>query len=67
MSTARVGDIELYYEEHGSGEPLLCVMGLAADSTAWVLQTPDFSRRYRTIIYDNRGVGRSSKPKGPSL
>ena len=65
MSTARVGDIELYYEDHGSGEPLLCIMGLAADSMAWVLQTPDFSKRYRTIIYDNRGVGRSSKPKGP--
>src|SRR5262245_23235403 len=64
MSTTRVGDIELYYEEHGSGEPLLCIMGLAADSTAWVLQTPDFAGRYRTIIYDNRGVGRSSKPKG---
>jgi pimeloyl-ACP methyl ester carboxylesterase len=65
MSTARVGDIELYYEDHGSGEPLLCIMGLAADSTAWVLQTPDFAKRYRTIIYDNRGVGRSSKPQGP--
>jgi pimeloyl-ACP methyl ester carboxylesterase len=65
MSTARVGDVELFYEEHGSGEPLLCIMGLAADSQAWVLQTPDFARRYRTIIYDNRGVGRSSKPAGP--
>jgi pimeloyl-ACP methyl ester carboxylesterase len=65
MSTTRVGDVELYYEEHGGGEPLLCIMGLAADSTAWVLQVPDFARRYRTIVYDNRGVGRSSKPRGP--
>ena len=65
MSTTRVGDVELYYEEHGGGEPLLCIMGLAADSTAWVLQVPDFARRYRTIVYDNRGVGRSSKPPGP--
>jgi len=65
MSTARVGDVELYYEEHGSGEPLLCIMGLATDSTAWVLQTPDFAKRHRTIIFDNRGVGRSSKPRGP--
>ncbi len=65
MSTVRVGDIELYYEEHGSGEPLLCIMGLATDSQAWVLQTPDFAKRYRTIIFDNRGVGRSSKPRGP--
>src|SRR5947207_6565603 len=65
MSTVRVGDIEMYYEEHGSGDPLLLVMGLAADSTAWLFQVPEFARRYRTIVFDNRGVGRSSKPAGP--
>ena len=65
MSTVRVGDIEMYYEQHGSGEPLLLVMGLAADSTAWMFQVPDFAHRYRTIVFDNRGVGRSSKPSGP--
>ncbi|HZR79956.1 MAG TPA: alpha/beta fold hydrolase [Candidatus Binatia bacterium] len=65
MSTAKVGDIEMYYEEHGSGDPLLLVMGLAADSTAWMFQIPDFAKRYRTIAFDNRGVGRSSKPAGP--
>ena len=65
MSTATVGSIELYYEEHGSGEPLLLIMGLAADSMAWMFQVPDFSEHYRTITFDNRGVGRSSKPSGP--
>ncbi|HZP43356.1 MAG TPA: alpha/beta fold hydrolase [Candidatus Binatia bacterium] len=65
MSTVRVGDVELYYEEHGHGDPLLLVMGLAADSTAWLFQVPAFSERYRTIVFDNRGVGRSSKPPGP--
>lgn len=65
MSTVTVGDVELYYEEHGSGDPLLLVMGLAADSTAWLFQLPAFSERYRTIVFDNRGVGRSSKPAGP--
>jgi pimeloyl-ACP methyl ester carboxylesterase len=65
MSTVRVGDIEMYYEQHGSGEPLLLVMGLAADSTAWMFQVPDFAATYRTIVFDNRGVGRSSKPSGP--
>jgi pimeloyl-ACP methyl ester carboxylesterase len=65
MSTARVGSIELYYEEEGQGEPLLLIMGLAADSTAWMFQRPDFAARYRTIVFDNRGVGRSSKPRGP--
>src|SRR5437870_12883303 len=65
MATAKVDSIELYYEEHGRGGPLLLIMGLAADSTAWMFQVPDFARRYRTIAFDNRGVGRSSRPPGP--
>jgi len=65
MATAHVGDIELYYEEHGSGDPLLLVMGLAADSQAWMFQLPELSKKYRTVVFDNRGVGRSSKPLGP--
>lgn len=65
MPTATVGDIEIWYEEHGSGHPLLMIMGLATDSTAWAFQFPDFSKRYRAIAFDNRGVGRTSKPSGP--
>jgi 3-oxoadipate enol-lactonase len=65
MSIAKVDSIELYYEEQGSGDPLLLIMGLAADSTAWLFQIPDFAKHYRTIAFDNRGVGRSSKPPGP--
>jgi 3-oxoadipate enol-lactonase len=65
MSSTKVGDVELYYEQHGGGDPLLLIMGLAADSTAWLFQVPDFARRYRTIVFDNRGVGRSAKPAGP--
>jgi 3-oxoadipate enol-lactonase len=65
VSMAQVDSIELYWEEHGSGDPLLLIMGLAADSTAWLFQIPDFARRYRTIAFDNRGVGRSAKPRGP--
>ncbi len=65
MPTVNVNDIELYYEEEGRGEPLLLIMGLAADSLAWVYQRPAFAQRYRTIVFDNRGVGRSSKPPGP--
>jgi pimeloyl-ACP methyl ester carboxylesterase len=65
MSIAKVGAIDLYYDEQGSGDPLLLVMGLAADSAAWLFQVPDFARHYRTIVFDNRGVGRSAKPPGP--
>ncbi len=65
MSTLTVGSVELFWEEHGRGDPLLLIMGLAADSRAWMFQVPDFAERYRTIVFDNRGIGRSSKPPGP--
>jgi 3-oxoadipate enol-lactonase len=56
---------ELYYEVHGEGEPLLCVMGLAADTLTWLPQLPAFSERHRTVIFDNRDVGRSSMAGQP--
>ena len=55
---------ELYYEEHGEGEPLLCVMGLAADTLAWLPQVQAFAERHRTVLFDNRDVGRSSMAQG---
>ena len=65
MSTAHINGIDVYYEEQGEGDPLLLIMGLAADSLAWMFQLPDFSKHFRTVVFDNRGVGRSSKPAGP--
>ena len=65
MSTAQINGIDVYYEEQGSGDPLLLIMGLAADSLAWMFQLPDFSKHYRTVVFDNRGVGRTGKPAGP--
>jgi pimeloyl-ACP methyl ester carboxylesterase len=55
----------LYYEVHGEGEPLLCVMGLGGDHTAWVLQVPAWSQKHRMVVYDNRDVGQSSQSDGP--
>ena len=60
MPTIEAGGQTLYYELHGEGEPLVCVMGLAADTLAWMLQVPAFSARHRTVLFDNRDVGRSS-------
>ena len=55
----------LYYEEHGSGEPLLLIMGLGADQLSWALQVPVWSKHFRTIAFDNRDVGQSTYADGP--
>lgn len=64
MPTIEANGQTLYYEMHGEGEPLLAVMGLAADTTAWTLQVPAFAAHHRTVIFDNRDVGQSSMADG---
>ena len=64
MPTIEANGQTLYYEEHGEGEPLLCVTGLASDTLAWALQVPAFSARHRMVIFDNRDVGRSAMADG---
>lgn len=65
MPTTEANGHTLYYEIHGEGEPLLLVMGLAADTMAWALQVPAFSAHYKTVIFDNRDVGQSAMTDGP--
>jgi pimeloyl-ACP methyl ester carboxylesterase len=60
MPTTEANGQTLYYEIIGEGEPLLCVMGLAANTLAWALQVNDFAERHKTVIFDNRDVGQSS-------
>jgi 3-oxoadipate enol-lactonase len=56
----------LHYQVVGrpSAEPILMIQGLGADKTGWTFQRIAFSPRYRTVAFDNRGVGRSDKPFG---
>src|SRR4051794_40085623 len=66
MPTAEVNGQTLYYELHGEeGEPLLAVMGLAANTLAWTLQMQPFGERHRAVFFDNRDVGQSSMADGP--
>src|SRR5438132_374730 len=65
MQTLRSGDATIAYEVAGDGDPLLMIMGLAADRRMWMLQLPVFTPHYRCITFDNRGVGDSSAPPGP--
>ena len=61
MPKATIGDLELYYEEHGSGEPLIMVLGLGQDVATWGLQIEALSKHLRLIVFDNRDAGRSSR------
>ena len=65
MPTARANDIEIYYEEHGEGEPLLLIMGWGGNAASWQPQLPGLAERFRVIAFDNRGVARTSAPDGP--
>jgi len=57
--------IRLYYEVAGEGPPLLLLSGVNGGVWTWYAQVPQFSRRYRTITFDNRGGGRSDLTPGP--
>src|SRR3970040_1788643 len=53
------------YGTHGSGDPLLLINGLGSDSSGGLFQLPGFARRFRVIVFDNRGTGGSETPRGP--
>jgi len=67
MSTVTVGKenstpIELYYEDHGSGSPVVLIHGWPLSGASWEKQTAALlAAGYRVITYDRRGFGRSSK------
>ena len=66
-STGRinVGDIKMYYQIYGQGEPLLLIMGLGGHSLDWGWIVPQkLADRYKVILFDNRGSGRSDQ-SGP--
>lgn len=65
MPYAHRDGTKLYWEEHGGGEPLLLIMGLGVTLEGWNRLGPPLAERYRTILFDNRGVGRSDVPPGP--
>ena len=68
MSTVTVGhenssDIEIYYEDHGAGQPVVLIHGYPLSGRAWDKQVPVLLEAgYRVITYDRRGFGRSSQP-----
>ena len=57
------GSIELYYEDHGSGKPVVLIHGYPLSGASWEKQVPALlNAGHRVITYDRRGFGRSSQP-----
>ncbi len=57
------GGIELYYEDHGSGQPVVLIHGYPLSGASWERQLPALLKAgYRVITYDRRGFGKSSQP-----
>ena len=57
------GDIHLYYEDHGSGDPVVLIHGYPLSGASWEQQLPALlSAGNRVIVYDRRGFGKSSQP-----
>jgi non-heme chloroperoxidase len=57
------GNIELYYEDHGAGKPLVLIHGYPLSCASWEKQVPVLLQAgYRVVTYDRRGFGKSSQP-----
>ncbi len=65
MPKVKTNDIEIYYEIHGQGEPLLLIEPLGYDLWIWHKMLPGLAEHFQVIAFDNRGVGQSDRPKGP--
>jgi 3-oxoadipate enol-lactonase len=65
MPKAHVNGINLYYEQEGSGYPLVLISGYTADNSAWMLIRQELAKHFSLILVDNRGAGRSDIPDSP--
>src|SRR3954454_16460387 len=62
MPLAPINGVEIYYEEHGQGIPIVFSHEFAGDYRSWAPQVRFFARRYRTVTYSARGYHPSSVP-----
>ena len=65
MPKAKVNEINIAYDVNGQGKPLVMIMGLGGTRQSWVFQKRTFSKRFKVITFDSRGIGKSDKPDEP--
>ncbi|MFC1899714.1 alpha/beta fold hydrolase [Chloroflexota bacterium] len=62
MPNILLNGVNIYYESHGDGFPLILTYGLGGNTGEWRNQIVDFSKSYRLILWDPRGHGQSDSP-----
>src|SRR5580693_584056 len=63
VGTENNSPIEIHYEDHGSGRPIVLIHGYPLNGTSWERQERELlANGYRVITYDRRGFGKSSQP-----
>lgn len=65
MPTVRVNDIKMYYEQSGSGQPLVLIAGLGLDVCDCRKLIEALAAHHRVLAFDNRGAGRTDMPDAP--
>ena len=65
MPYALVDDVEIYWESHGEGDPLLIISGVGGSTWSYVESIAAWSPHFRVLVFDNMGGGLSSKPDRP--
>lgn len=66
MPRATVNGIDLYFEVHGEGPPIVFAHGVGGNHASWFQQVPYFSRWHTVVTFDHRGFGNSHEvPEGP--
>lgn len=64
MPETKASGVNLYYELHGDGDPVVLVHGSWVDATSWALVAPALAESFRVLVYDRRGHSRSEEPEG---
>jgi len=62
MAFTGAAGVRLYWEEHGAGEPLLMIPGFGCSVEIYASNAPALAERFRVIVFDPRGAGRSDSP-----
>src|SRR3989442_10147685 len=58
--------VRIYYEEHGSGTPLVLAYGIGGNAAMWDVNIPGLAARHRLVLWEPRGHARSDSPEDPA-